>query len=395
MFDSAVTDQSSSKAQRAQEIFQARLRATPLAIQEIVNKVTGTVISDYLVSPCDMSFAIRGNSIYVYPDGNQEWSLHPHALTQLAAVLKYPKSYYNNLLQGILGIDSDVCRKKLVDDLEWHAHNAKLLDRRKQPAKYLCRCVGTELRGFVSRVFKRHLASAPLLRAYVNACNASNLVPFAAEYSPINSSLRCVLPLVFEPFDGEFVGVGISWSNSDFGGERLKVGMFLCRVYSTSSILLNSSISAVHIGPIIEESDIEMSSETARAELEAQKRAVTDAVVGQINADNIDKVMNAVRLAHAENLTWQQMRGELGAYLQKAEIEEIRKSLKGTSASRSGIEALPPISFDDDGDPVANRYWLSSIIAEQAQHVADPDRMNELMTLSGQVLTGGKAWRKQ
>jgi hypothetical protein len=348
----------------------------------IVEQVSSMVIKDALILPREMSFSHEGG-LKVTAKGH-EFTVHSHALGQVAGVLEYPKSYLSKLQNGVVGISPGVCRKKMCDDLNWHAHNAKLTNRKKQDAKYLMRYVGTEIRGFLSQSFKRHLASAPLMRAFLHSCMSNGLVPIDGHASPVRVNLQCVLPYVFEPYDGEFVSVGVSWSNSDFGGGRMKVSMFMKRVNGDSAVILDDAISEVHIGPVIEETDIEMSAETVEAELKAQRSAIDDAVSGQVSADNIQKLLDVIQMAHEEEIPWYRLRNELGSILQRKELEHMRELLNGTA--ETGLEELPPIHYDAEGDPVATRWWSSAVLGQIADKEDNVERKKELQELAGQIL---------
>jgi len=384
----AASKVDTNRARKAQELLTKRLAFGKDKGGELLNQVSSMVIKDSLVLPSDMQLSLLGQEIRLTPSsGGVPWKVHNHALGQLSEVFKYPRVYYNRLLDGVLNIPVSQCRAKLVADLNWHTSEARLKDRRGNSAKYLCRVVDGELRGFLSRVFNRHLASAPLLRAFLSACKGSGLVPVDAQYSPIAVSAQCVVPYVFEVFDGEFVVPGVSWSNSDFGGKKMKVSTFVQRVHG-AAFILGDAISEVHIGSVIEDSDIEMSDTTAKAQLDVQKMAITDAVLGQMNSVTLEKVLAAIRTAHEEEIPWQRIKGELGRLLQKHELEEVQKVL--ADGTRSGYEELPPIAYDEEGDRVATRYWTAAIVGHFADLESDPSRRLELLSLAGEVIVNTK-----
>lgn len=379
----------SNKATMARQRLEAQFATGKERRESIVEMVTKMVITDALVLPSKMEFSLEGRDVHVSLDGRVNLGVHPHALGQLGGVFEYPLIYLKRLSTGIAGIPVSACRSKLTDDLNWHASKAVLKDRKGNPAKYLCRYVDNELRGFLSRSFKRHLASKPLLRAFITACDQVGLMPIDAHASPVRVNLQCVLPHVLEPFDGEFITVGVAWSNSDFGGGRMKVSMFARRVNGVASLVLDDAISEVHIGPVIEESDIEMSTETIQAELEAQRRAIKDAVVGQVTPDHVNKLCEAVRLAQEESIPWHRLRAELGNLLQKNELESLRGALLGNEC---GFESLPPVEFDDADDPKATRWWAVAALGQLAEKEPDAERKKAIQELAGKTV--GKAKKK-
>lgn len=349
----------------------------------LIELVANMTITDALVKPSAMNFSWDHGLVLDIENG-VKLTVHTHALGQMSQVLEYPRIYTNKLQKGCAGIPRTRCVLKLVDDLNWHAHEAKLKDRKGNSAKYLCRYVDKELRGYLSRSFKRHLASKPLLRAFVTSCAKAGLRAVDAHASPVRVNLQCVLPHVFEPYDGEYVTVGAAWSNSDFGGGRMKVSMFARRVNGASSAVLNDAISEVHIGPVIEESDIELSEETNRAELDAQRNAINDAVVGQIRPDNVNKLLEAIRLAQEEEIPWHRLKSELSRVLQKKELEEVYAVL--TNSKTEGFEELPPVQFDDEDDPVATRWWAAAILGQIAERESDAERKKSMQELAGETV---------
>ena len=377
----------SAKSRRAREKLEQHVLVGQSRQKSIVEEVSKMHIKDALVFPREMNFSHeRGLKVTIR---DREFTIHQHALGQLAGVLEYPKTYLNKLQKGVAGISAHKCRMKLSEDLNWHASNAALKDRKKQDARYLVRYVDNEIRGYLSRSFKRHLASAPLMRAFLKSCEQAGLVPVDGHASPVRVNLQCVLPYVFEPYDGEFVSVGVAWSNSDFGGGRMKVSMFMKRVNGNASAVLSDAISEVHIGPVIEESDIAMSDETVRAELKAQSQAIDDAVAGQMTPEKVQKLLDVIQAAQEEKVPWYRLRNELGGMLQRKEMDHIKELLAGKR--EEGFEELPPVEFDDDGDPIATRWWSSTVIGQLAEAEQSAERKKELQEFAGQLLGKAKA----
>lgn len=377
----------SHKQTRADDRLRAYLAEGKSRRNDILEKVARTVIKDALVHPRDLTFSHAGTIINVTAK-DRSMRMHQHALRQMSSVLEYPITYLNKLQEGVAGIETAMCREKLCADLTWHAHNAVLFDRKKQDAKYLVRHVDGEIRAFLSRSFKRHLSSGPLLGSFVQSCDRMGLHPVDGYTTDIRVGLHCALPYVFEPYDGEFVALGVSWSNSDFGGGRMKVSTFMKRIHGGASYIVDDAISAVHVGSVIEESDIELSQETLDAELVAQKRVIEDVVASQMSTGNVEKLLEVIGKANEEKVPWHKLRRELGSLLQKKELEKIQELLK--EGSSSGFEDLPPISYDKDGDPVATRWWASTVIGQMAVKEDNPDRKKDLQELAGGLLSKTK-----
>lgn len=383
------TAEESNKAKHAKERMDSQVRTGVERQKRIVAQVSAMVITDALVEPSIMTFHYDKKLSVVIRD--KPFWVHSHALSQMSAVLEYPKAYLSKLQKGVANIPPKDCQNKMVDDLNWHATNARLKDRRGNPAKHLVRSVDGEIRGYLSRSFKRHLASKPLMRAFLAACTQAGLQPVDGHASPVRVNLQCMLPYVFEPYAGEFVGIGVTWTNSDFGSGKMKVSMSLKRINGESSVVLNDAISEVHIGPIIEEADIEMSDETHKAELDAQRKAINDAVIGQLQPDKVQKLLDAIKAAHEEEIPWDKLKYDLSRLLQKKEMGEVRELLLNRD---DGYEELPPVKFDDDDDPVPTRYWASSVLGKFAERERNAERKKELQELAGVILGKTKIPKK-
>ena len=376
------TAEDTNRVKRARERLESQVRTGSERQKRLVEMVSKMHIKDALVDPNTMDYHYGKALSVKLSDGNW-YGIHPHALGQMAQIFEYPKLYLNKLQKGVAGIALSECRNKLVNDMSWHAKNSRLKDRRGNAASYLVRSVDGEIRGYLSRSFKRHLASKPLMRAFLKSCEQAGLHPVDGHASPVRVNLQCSLPYVFEPYPGEFLAIGVSWSNSDFGGGRMKVSMSMKRINGEAAVVLNDAISEVHVGPVIEEADIEMSDETHKAELKAQSRAINDAVVGQLQPDKVKKMLAVVKAAHEEEIPWEKLRYELARHLQKKELQEVRELL---DQNHEGYEELPPITYDDEDDPIPSRWWASSVLGSFAEREGSAERKKELQELAGSIL---------
>lgn len=352
--------------------------------QKLINTVAQTVIVDKLVPPKAMSFWIdgaqpSGDCVRLQYGGETSVTVHRHALNQLAQKVSMPMTYLN-MLHG----SADAWKHELLThNLNELYHRPDWLERGGNTTKFLHRVVGNELRGFLSRRYNRYLASAPLLRAYVDQCRAEGARPVEATSSPVRSALKYLLPNIFEAFPGEYICMGVEWSNSDFGAGKLKVLQTVWRVSTGTASVLDEGLSRAHIGSVIEDSDIEMSDETARKEVEAQQSAVRDHVRQYLSYATVDRLLVAIRAARDEQIPWGQLRGRLRDVLGKENVDWLQNVLDNKGAS---IIDLPPVSFAPDGTPTPNRYWASSAISVIASKTEDPDRRLDLQREAGKLL---------
>lgn len=350
---------------------------------QLVERVANMVIKDRLVAPSATHFTAHTGEIriaYANPKAGavyrmEDLSIHRHALTQLAQKVLLPLTYVN-----FLQTKSEQWKPELLAEiLERSFANTKFSDRSGAP-KFLHRIVGGELRGFLSRRFNRHIASAPLLRAFIETCMAVGAMPFDSTASDIKVALKCLLPHVFEPVPGEFICIGVEWSNSDFGAGRMQVALSMWMPQGDRFTVLDHVVSRVHIGSIIEETDIDISEETAQKEAEAQCSAIKDSVLNQLSETSIDRLLKAVAMAHEEQIPWGQLKGQLARFLAKKDIETLQSLLD------EEVLDLPPVRVDVLGGKVPTKWWTTQALAWLANRTEDPEKKLELQHAAGSFL---------
>jgi hypothetical protein len=363
---------SSERGERARQRLETRFNLGKRAQADLVNAVANLHIKDKLVPPTRMNFSCTGGTPHV-SYGDDAVRIHPHALTQMASVAGIPKLYVNRLMQG-----DEWERDLFSHNMNELFHKGVYLDRKKNPTKFL------------SRNFNRHLASLPLLRAFVVACGELQAQPIEASVSPTRFSLKMFLPYVFEPVSGEYIAVGQCWSNSDFGAGRMKLSLTVMRVSSGTTSILEDTLSRVHIGSVIQDADIEVSDETAIKEVEAQTSAIRDAVRGQLAPEPVNRVVNAIQAAYEEEVPWHRIRDVLGRVLNKKEIANVKDLL---NSGIDDIVDLPPPRLTDQG-PQATRWWAANVLSWLGSKEKDADRRIDMQEIAGELLGINKE-RKQ
>lgn len=371
----------SKRVAAARERLEQRFNMGHKAQAELVNAVANLHIRDKLVPPDKMGFMCHSGSAFVRYDHGEPIRIHPHALTQMASVAGIPKLFVNRLINGQAWENA-----LFSHNMSTLFGKGTYLDRKKNPTKFLNRLVGTgegqEVRGFLSRSFNRHLASLPLLRAFVMSCGEVQAQPIEAAVSPVRFSLKMFLPHIFEPVDGEFVAIGQCWSNSDFGAGRLKLSLTVLRVSSGTASVLEDTLSRVHIGSIIQDADIELSEDTAIKEVEAQASAIRDAVHGQLAPGPVNQVVAAIRAAQEEAVPWHRIREVLGRILSKKEIENVKSMLE---TGISDIVDLPPPKMTAGG-PQATRWWAANMLGWLSSKEVDADRRIGMQEIAGEII---------
>ena len=355
----------------------------------LVQKVAAMVIQDKLVPPLATQFGILSMgelekdfrfSLRISYPGLQDQKIHRHAMGQLCQKVELPISFANKL-----SAEKELWKLSLLQhNLNELVHKTEWKEQKSGPTRFLHRIVDGELRGFLSRRYNRYLASRPLLQAFAEQARMMGARPVEGTYTDVRVALKYLFPEAIEVFPGEFVGIGTEWSNSDFGAGKLTVCQTIWRLKTQSSSVLDESISRVHLGSIIEDSDIEMSDETAQKEVSALQSAIRDAVSYQLATDTMERMIVAIRAAHDEQVPWTKLRGLLGRFLSKADVAWVKGVLDGTGAT---VVDLPPVSFSPEGERVPNLWWASSAVSSIAQATSDLDKKLELQRAAGALLS--------
>jgi hypothetical protein len=355
---------------------------------QLIEQVARNVIVDKLVPPKAMEFfastqltPARKEVMLAY-SGSSTMRIHRHAFNQLCAKVGFPISYANQL-----DVETETGWRKelLCHNLNELFHKPEWSDR-SGPTRFLHRIVGDELRGFLSHRYNRHLASAPMLRTFVDNCRSAGARPIDATSTHVRISLKYLIPKVFEAFPGENVCFGTEFGNSDFGAGRLTVRSTIWRATSGTSSVLDEVFGKTHIGSVIEDSDIEMSDDTAHKEVVAQQGAIRDAVKQQLQEKTIERLLKAIRLAHEEEVPWSRLRPQLAKFLSKADQDWMESLVKGNATN---IIDLPPIHRTFPDDPATpNIYWASACLGALADKSENTDRKLELQKEAGRLLEG-------
>jgi hypothetical protein len=347
----------------------------------LIEQVARNVIVDKLVPPKLMVFHTDPKRpIFVNYNALQDFTIHRHAFGQLCSKVGFPMTYASSLINA-----EDWRKELLCHNLNRLFHLTEWSDK-NGPTRFLHRIVGNELRGFLSHRYNRHLATAPMLRTFIDSCRVAGARPIDATTTAVRVSLKYLLPKVFEAFPGEVVCFGSEFGNSDFGAGRLTVRSTIWRAGSATSSVLDEVFGKVHIGSVIEDSDLEISDDTAKKEVVAQQGAIRDAVIQQLQEKTIERLLKAIRLAFEEEVPWSRLRPQLAKFLSKADQDWMEGLVKG---SATNIIDLPPIhrTFPDDL-ATPNIYWASACIGALADKSEDPDKKLELQKEAGRLLEG-------
>ena len=164
--------------------------------QDTIERVMEHVPEDHIVHAKHLKFDANGTLRMESKDN--AWTLHPHALGQVAGRVDIPATFVRKLESA-----EDEWKRKLL------AHNLnELYGHAPKGQRFLVRDHGGEARGFLSDKYRR-LDSRPLLDAFIGVAQEAGAVPLRGTSTDVRQSLKVALPKVFEPVPGEVMAFGL------------------------------------------------------------------------------------------------------------------------------------------------------------------------------------------
>lgn len=372
--------------ERARQLILSRIRIGEDSARALIKNCANNVPRDRYVHPRLMRFVADENTHrvilqYARGSGDNMWAtwenvqIHKNALGQIADTADIDRKYVSKLNTG------DLWRLQLLAyNLNELFKHQTFLNRAKQDAEFLHRLVGTEIRAFLTQSYNRHLVSQPLLVAFLEACQEVQAKPIHALITDTRVGLQCYLQEAFEPIPGEFIAIGAWWGNSDFGDGKLKVSHTVMRVKTGTSAVMADSWSRVHLGSVVRDADIRLSDEVAKKEIDTVATAIKDAVKTVLNQESIQRLLEAITQANAEEIPWMKLQGQLRKVLSKEQVEKIGTMLE------TKIQDLPPPGMDAKGNLLASRWWTSSAISYLAEKETEEEKKADLKQLAGNIL---------
>lgn len=391
----ATLDDLKAKESAAERLARQRLSSRVTKSEEEQNRVLTQmmehVIVDKLVYPQALNFIWIDNQLQVRfhvplslpgkkQDNAERYRTHNHAIGQMADVSGLTRTF----LRRLEASDEEWMHDLLCYNFDELFGKGKFVDRKGERKRFLVRLVGNQIRGFLSQNFNRKLTTAPLLRAFIEECRALYAGPVSVTTTDVRVYVQYMLPYVFEPVDGEFVSFGVAFGNSDFGCGKLTVSGVILRSASNTTTVLSDKYSRTHLGSVIQDSDIEMSKDTADKELDTVRSAIRDAVQQLLGQAAIKRYMTAIQTAHEKQIPWYKLKNRLTGTLTKDEVKYLEFLLSGSSP----VTDLPPVETLEDAESATpTAWWAANAVGSLAVNNKDPDRKAELEAIAGSLFT--------
>lgn len=292
-----------------------------------------------------------------------EYTIHNHPLSQMCYRVGVPWKYAQHLMgQGNWG------NELLAHSLRQHFLNS-------EARRFLVRSYNGQIRGFLSDRFRR-LDSRPLVEAFCEACQNIGAVPVMGRATDTKVELKAMIPIVFEPVDGEVVGFYVNWSNSDYGNGAHELSSGIIRLQCTNLAVMDTSIRNVHHGRRLDDS-IKYSQRTYDLDNRAMASAIKDTVEQLLGEETTTALCESIRASHEEKLSPNQMVARLKKELNKGETQSVIDAFNSPD-----VEMLPP----------GNSLWrLSNAISWVANNTEDTERRMDLERVAGKALAWANA----
>ena len=385
-YNQALDISAKKVAQIALSSYMERGKAAGMQLRKTIQD---TVIRPLNVFTKDMSFTMPEKGLpdyFVVVDGvQQKLSLHPHAFSRIIQEVDLAASTVRVMVEG-----RDWDRGNLEMLLNSKYKNKGFAQRGGGLPRFINLVVGTQVRGFVGRGFKRYLKSGPLLDAYIKACASYGAMPVEAIASDLRVTLRCMLPYVFCPREGEYMGIGVSFSNSDFGAGSYHIDLNVMslrngHVMPMKTLNANGRGEAHNGGGDGGEIDsTELSESTIVKLILAKQGEVADLVGSALQPDKVNAFLDEVADAMNHKISWYQFERFLRGKLTKEEMESVQKLLVRGAASSE----LPDVKYDADDNAIMDLWFASNVVGSIANKVSDAGRKEELQSVAGKILLG-------
>ena len=361
--------------QRAQAALEAAIQRTLANTTAAIERVQREVPKDTIVRANALGFTHQNDRLSMAA-GGQRWSLHNHALGQIAEQASVPKPYLDTLNQG------EEWERNLLDHIlsTTFQHSTD---------RHLVRSIDTgngqlEARGFLSDKFRR-LDSRPLLETFVAEVSRFGARPYAGVMTDTRVSLKALLPTAwtFAVPEGavrtdhrggsgiEAIAFGIEWRNSDYGTSRNNLAAFILRLWCLNGAVLEDVMRQVHLGGRLDE-NIQFSEQTYQLDTRASVSAMRDVVRGLLAPDKVRQTIDRIEALSAKVITWDKVKAQFAKGLTKEELRKVDEAYTGAD-----VQNLPP------GDTAWRASNALSWIANQTDN---QERRLELEKLAGTVL---------
>jgi hypothetical protein len=299
--------------------------------------------------------------------GLETFSPSDHALAQISERANAPTAYIRELANGSTAEDASGTQS-WKRELACEILNKSYANLPRE--RVLARRVGGQLRGWLSDRYRR-LDSRPLVDALAQASQELGAIPVDGSATETRVALKVMMPEIIEPVPGEYLVLGLEWSNSDYGNGTHGVREFVLRVACLNGMTRENLLRQIHLGGRLGDS-IEYSDRTLRLDTAASVSALRDTVRGALGPAARSKLADRIRAASD----------------QEASSAMVRGALKGFPKETAKLAADAFDSEDVLNLPAGKTAWrASNAISWIAKNCEDAERRLDLERAAGSVVS--------
>jgi len=227
------------------------------------------------------------------------------------------------------------------------------------------------------------------LDAFIMACGSVGAMPVDAVATDLRITLHCTLPHVFTPRDREYVGLGVSFSNSDFGAGSFRIDLNVTSLRNGHVMPLRTlngdGRGESHNGGNGDDSitdSTELSEQTIQKQVVAKQSEVRDIVLAALSPGKVNELLDQVADAMDHKISWHTFERFLRGKLVQEELEVVQGLMRKSGRS----EFLPEVQYDGDGQAIMDLWFASNVIGHVANKCTDAVRKEELQQAAGKLL---------
>lgn len=351
--------------------------------QDVVRQTVGRLISERhsaqdFITPIGSGLRQKGAAPIVrftdqgyvtmgLPQGS--YSLHSHAVGQLADKIGVPAKYLRELSEGAAWQRS-LAVNILNEHSSWTGRT-----------RVLIRAVGDQVRGVLSDCYRR-LDSEQIMTAFLTEAMSQGAVPCDALLTDTKVYVETILPepvLVPTQLNGEVaVYMGARFSTSDYGDGAVDMRAFLLNGVCLNGMVRESLMKQVHLGSRLPD-NLQLSERTYALDTQTTVSAIRDFTKGLYSRDNI--LRNARQIQEASKVTV-----DFDTELRR--LVKTNKLLKNESES---VQKLLMTNSAEDGLSGGPSLWKLTQAITAAARTLDGRRSRELHEISGELMNRVKA----
>lgn len=292
------------------------------------------------------------------------YSLHPHAVGQLAEKMNIPSKYLRQLSEGT----------------EWQRQLAtQILNEHSgwtERTRVLVRAVGNQVRGVLSDSYRR-LNSEQILMAFLTEAMSQGAVPCDAYMSDTKIWVETILPepisIPTELNGTVMVYMGARFSTSDYGDGAVDMRAYLLNGVCLNGMVRESLMKQVHLGSRLPD-NLQFSERTYALDTETTMSATKDFTKNLYSRDNITR--QAVMIQEASRV--------------KVDFnDELKKLVKANKLLKSEGESVQKLLMNgnpEDGLSGGPSLWKLTQGLTAVAREMEPTRSRKLHEISGELM---------